>query len=219
MTISGLSFAQLESRLREVPDGPSAILNTPKPYLVLNIIGWAGAGITLLPYALFRIMTPAMWMVTMAQIGFAVLAVAWLPLLVRSYGVLGWTLWRWRSDQVEQLGHDHPHLQGIHVWLGGFPVDILTEHVRTIRLAQRQLSSKLGLLAGGIDRLGILPVLVSLYLFLRNWKDLLNAPLWQIGLGVLLILLYLVTTAGSLMRIRMQLYESLLSDALERKQE
>jgi hypothetical protein len=217
MADTDLSFTELDRRLRETRDGPSGIFDTPKPYRVLNIIGAAGASIALLPFGLMRIMTPAMWMVTMVQIGFAIVLVTWLPTLVRSYGVLGWTLWRWRDDQVSQLDHDHPHYQKILDWLDGFSVEALTEHRRTAQLAQRQVASKIGFLAGGIDRLGILPVLASIYLFLRNWKDVLNTPLWQLGLCVLLVLLYIVTTTASLMRIRLQLYESLLSDALARR--
>lgn len=212
-----LSFKELEAHLREMPDGPSSILDTPKPYLVLNVIGAVGAFIALLPFGLMRVVAPAAWMATMVQIGFAVVLVTWLPTLVRSYGVLGWTLWRWRDDQVSQLDHDHPHYQKILDWLDGFSVEALTEYRRTAQLAQRQVASKIGFLAGGIDRLGILPVLASIYLFMRNWRDLLSTPLWQLALGLLLVLLYVVVTTASLMRIRLQLYESMLSDALARR--
>lgn len=217
MTTSDLSFAQLDTRLREVPDGPSVILNTPKPYRILNYIGWAGAITALLPFVLVRIMTPAMWMITMVQIGFSIMLVAWLPMFARSTSVLGWTLWRWRKDQIEQLDHDHPHFHAIVVWLCGFSAETLAEHRRTAQLAQRQLTAKLGLLAGGVDRLGILPVLAAVFLFLRNWKDPLDMPGWQMMLGVFLVLLYCIVTAATLMRIRLQLYETLLGDALERK--
>lgn len=218
MTTPDLSFTQLDKRLRDIPDGPSGILDTPKPYRILNYIGWAGAATALVPFVLVRLMTPAMWMITMAQVGFAILLVAWLPMLVRSCSVLGWTLWRWREDQVNQLDHDHPHFHEIVVWLSGFPIEALAERRRTAQLAQRQLTAKLGLLAGGVDRLGILPVLAAVYLFLRNWKDLLGMPGWQMMLGLFLVLLYMIITAATLMRIRLQLYDTLLSDALERKE-
>lgn len=213
-----LSFKELEGRLAEIPDGPSGILNTPKPYRVLNIIGGVAAAIALLPpLVLVHIMTPALWMVTVCQIGFAVMLATWLPTMVRSYAVLGWTLWRWRADQVDQLDHDLPHFVAIVDWLSQRPEQTLIEYQRGVRLAHKQVIAKIGLLAGGLDRLGILPVLASVYLLLRNWHDLLNAPTWQIGLGVLLILLYFIITAASLMRIRLQLYETLLDGALDQK--
>lgn len=218
MATPDLSFAQLDARLRDIPDGPSGILDSPKPYRILNYIGWAGAVTALLPFVFVRLMTPAMWMITMAQVGFAILLVAWLPLLVRSYSVLGWTLWRWREDQVKQLDHDHPHFHTIVTWLSGFSFEALAEHRRTTQLAQRQMTAKLGFLAGGVDRLGILPVLAAVYIFLRNWKDLLDMPIWQMMSGLFLVLLYCVITAATLKRIRLQLYEALLSDAIERKE-
>ncbi len=79
------------------------------------------------------------------------------------------------------------------------------------------MSMKLGMFTGGLERLGVLPVLVSVWLFLRNWKDLLDMPAWQLFLGVGLLLFYVVTTVGNLKRIRLQLYESLLAEALAMK--
>ena len=78
MTTPDLSFAQLDTRLRDIPDGPSEMLSTPKPYRILNYIGWAGAVTTIVPFVLVRLMTPAMWMIAVAQVGFAILLVAWL---------------------------------------------------------------------------------------------------------------------------------------------
>jgi hypothetical protein len=119
---------------------------------------------------------------------------------------------------VIQLDHDHAHLQSILRWLATFPADALAERLRTVQLAERQLVAKLGLLAGGADRLGFLPVLVSAYLFFRNWNQPLDVPTWQILLGVFLMLLYLISATGSMMRIRLRLFESMLADSLAKKQ-
>ena len=208
------SFAELQRRISEVPDGPSGILNTPKPYRVLNIIGGVGAIVALLPFVFIKLMTPAMWMVTMLHIGMAIMVVMWLPTMVRGIGLIGWTLWTWKKDMVVQLDHDHPHLQSILRWLATFPTHALEERLRTVQLAERQLVAKLGLLAGGVDRLGMLPVLVSAFLFIRNWKQPLDMPAWQILLAVFLLGLYLISATGSLMRIRLRLFESMLADSL-----
>lgn len=219
MSDAGPSFVELQRRLGEIPDGPSGILQTPKPYRVLNAIGGVGAIAALLPFVLVRLLTPAMWMVTLLQIGMAVMLVAWLPTIVRSVAVIGRTLWRWKTDMVVQLDHDHPHFQAIVHWLASFPADALEERLHTIQVAERQLVAKLGLLAGGVDRLGILPVLVSAYLFFRNWKQPLDVPAWQILLGIFLMMLYVISTTGSLMRIRLRLFESMLADSLLMKQD
>ncbi len=215
LKIGGTS--ELQRRIGEIPNGPSDILDTPKPYRVLNALGGIGAAVALLPMVLIKLMTPAMWMVTMVQIGMAVMLMMWLPYVVRSIAVMGWTMTRWKTDMVTQLDHDHPHLQSIVHWLATFPVGALEERLRTVQLAERQLAAKLGLLAGGVDRLGILPVLVSAYLFIRNWNQLLDLPTWQILLGIFLMVLYLISTTGSLMRIRLRLYESVLADSLALK--
>lgn len=212
------SFAELQRRISEIPDGPSDMLNTPKPYRVLNVIGGVGAIVALLPVVFVKLMTPAPWMVTMMQIGMAIMFMMWLPTFVRSAGVLGWILARWKTDMVIQLDHDHAHLQSILRWLATFPADALAERLRTVQLAERQIAAKLGLLAGGVDRLGFLPVLVSAYLFFRNWNQPLDVAAWQILLGVFLVLLYLISTTGSMMRIRLRLFESMLSDSLAMKQ-
>ena len=52
------SFAELQRRISEIPNGPSDILDTPKPYRVLNVIGGIGAAVALLPMLLIKVMTP-----------------------------------------------------------------------------------------------------------------------------------------------------------------
>jgi len=209
-----LSFAELDRRLRAMPDGPTAILDAPPLYRIANAIGMAAFVFTLVPFVLVRIMAPAMWMVSMAQIGLAIVYLAWLPYIARQCGVMGWTLWRWRQDQVEQLDHDAPHFSAIVAWLRVQSESALVDRQRMVGIAHRQLTAKIGFLAGGLDRLGVLPVLVSAYLFLRNGNDLLDMPVWQIGVAVFLCVLWLITTAATLMRIRLQLYEVLLTEAL-----
>lgn len=212
-----LSFTELDRRLRALPDGPSAILNTPPLYRIANIIGGIAALVSLIPFVLVRFMPPSEWMITWAQLSFSVFLLALLPGIVRSYGVLGWTLWTWRADQVSQLDHDLPQFRTILTWLSEHPATALQEHQRMARIALSRLSAKIGLLTGGLERLGVLPVLVSACLFLRNWDELMDMPHWQLVIGFGLILLYFVTMIANLMRIRLQLYESLLTEALAMK--
>lgn len=216
-TETTLSFTELDRRLRDMPDGPAAILDTPKPYRIANLIGGVVAVLTFVPFVLIQFMPPERWMVVWAQVGFSVFLLALLPGLVRSYGVLGWTLWTWRADQVSQLDHDLPQFRTLLAWLSAQPLHALTEHHRVARLTLAQISVRLGMFTGSLERLGVLPVLVSAWLFLRNWKDLLDMPLWQLLLGVGLMLFYAVMTVGNLKRIRLQLYESLLAEALAMK--
>ena len=212
-----LSFTELERRLRAVPDGPAGILNTPPLYRIANMVGGAGLVVALIPLVLVRLIPAAPWMITMVQIGFSVMVVAWLPVYVRQLWTLVASMWRWRQEQAEQLDHDRPEFEAIMTWLCQQPTDALAECQRMVALAHRQLMAKLGLLAGGLDRLGVLPALVAAYLFLRNVGDILDMPTWELLIAAFLILLWLIIVAATLMRIRLQFYEALLSEALMAK--
>lgn len=212
-----LSFTELERRLRAVPDGPAGILNTPPLYRIANMVGGAGLIVALIPLVLVRLIPAAPWMITMVQIGFSVMVVAWLPVYVRQLWTLVASMWRWRQEQAEQLDHDRPEFEAIMTWLCQQPTDALAECQRMVALAHRQLVAKLGLLAGGLDRLGVLPALVAAYLFLRNVGDILDMPTWELLIAAFLILLWLIIVAATLMRIRLQFYEALLSEALMAK--
>lgn len=212
-----LSFTELDRRLSEIPDGPSGILNTPKSFRIADIVGLVAAVSTLVPFVLVHIMTPGKWMITWAQVSFSLFLLALLPGIVRSYGVLGWTLWTWRADLNSQLDHDLPQFRTLLAWLSERPVTVLEEHQRMARLSLGQMSAKIGMFTGGLERLGVLPVLVSAYLFFRNWHELMDMPYWQLIIGFGLILFYFTMMVANLKRIRLLLYETLLTEALMAK--
>lgn len=209
-----LSFTELDRRFREIPDGPSAILNSPPPFRVANAVGTTACVLTLLTIGLAKVTQAAPWMLTVVQIGFAVMVLAWLPTFVRSCWVLSLTMWQWQKDLVEQLDHDRPEFMAILAWLHQQPESALIECQRMVAVSHRQLIAKIGMLAGGLDRLGILPALAAAYLFLRNTGDILDMPAWQLLIAVFLILLWMIVTMATLMRIRLQLYDALLTEAL-----
>lgn len=209
-----LSFAELDRRLRAIPDGPSGILSSPPLFRVANVVGGIACVLTLVPIGLAKVIPAAPWMLTMVQIAFAVMVVAWLPAFVRNCWVLFLTIWHWREDLVAQLDHDRPQFEAILIWLSQQPMSALHECQRMVVVTHRQLIAKIGLLAGGLDRLGIVPALAAAYLFVLNVGDILDMPAWQLMAAVFLILLWLIITMATLMRIRLQLYESLLTEAL-----
>lgn len=152
-----LTFAELERRLRAVPDGPAGILNTPPLYRIANMVGGVGLVVALIPIVLVRLLPAAPWMVTMVQIGFSVMVVAWLPVYARQLWTLLASMWKWRQEQVEQLDHDRPEFEAIMAWLCQQPADALAECQRMVALTHRLLVAKLGLLAGGLDRSACCP--------------------------------------------------------------
>lgn len=125
-------------------------------------------------------------------------------------------MWRWRDDQVAQLDHGLGQFRSLHTWLRRHPTEIVAEHLRFVQLVQTRLTAKLGFLAGGLDKLGVLPLLVALAIQLNVYADWDKVPLWQVILGLFAAITYLVAFIGSLMRLRLQLYEAVLAEALQR---
>lgn len=212
-----LSFVALDQRLREMPEGPVGVLNTPPLLKVLNAIAFVGAMVGATPYFLIKWLEPTDWMVWMARSGLIVLVAAGLPDFIRNCGVMGLRFWRWRDDQVRQLDHDREYFEYILDWLARFPATELDENERVARLSLTQLMAKIGIISGGLDKLGLLPVIVSAFLFIRQWSNPFAMPAWQAILSVFLVLLYFIATNANLMRIRLQLYHSLLVEAGKRK--
>lgn len=209
-----LSFTELDRRLREVPDGPAGVLDTPTLYRRANYVAAAGAVVMLTPLVAARLTEPAMWMIYWLQIGFSVFFLASMPWLARSYGVLGLSLWRWRREQVRQLDHDLPHFRDLLDWLVRFPSSTLVEHRRVARLVLGQLSPKIGMLGGNQERFAIFPVAASAFLVVRSWDAPQNMPSWQVVLAFGFVIFFFLLVVANLMNIRLQLYEALLSEAI-----
>lgn len=211
----GFSYTELERRLKALPEGPVGVLNTPRPFAIASIIGNFGIILGLLPSLLMTFMTPQMWMVTMAKIGLMVAILGSAPEFIRSLWVIPRDMWRWRNKQVAQLDHDVVQFRDVAVWASRYPEQTLKEHLRFVRRAQTRLASKMGLLAGGVDKFGVAPLLVALGIQLKAFMEWGQTPYWQLLLGLLLAIAYLVAFVAQLMRLRMQLYEYVLDEALE----
>lgn len=219
-TGESLSFDALERRIQALPDGPAAILNTPRPYVVLNLIGTGGMVIGILPFLMIQFLTPQMWMVWMARVGMWIAVLAYAPGLIRSVQVILLEFWRWKPKLVEQSDHDLTQFRELRRWLRKFPGNELEDHHRFAVLSQQRLSAKLGLLQGGFDKLGVLPALLALLFLVANSANLsidklLEVPFWQSGLALVFAITYLVGFLVMLMRLRLQLYELVLADALD----
>lgn len=215
MTALAFSFRALDQRLQETPDGPAAVLNTPLWLLPFNLAGWTGVLLGLLPSALIHFMTPALWMVWMARGGLCLAIAGFAPGFVRGVIILGISFWHWRPEQVRQLDHDLARFRELRGWLSQFPVDSCLEALRFARLNRERLASKLGLIAGGVEKVGVLPIVVAVVLQLKALRvELGDIPLWQVVLAIFFMLTYAVGFMASLMRLRLELYEMVLADSL-----
>lgn len=210
-----LSYTELERRIKALPDGPASVLATPKPFAIAAVVGNIGIVVGLLPSLLITFMAPQIWMVWLAKFGLAVAIAGCAPELIRSVWVVGRTSYRWRLDQVAQLDHDLVQVRALIAWLRRFPTAVLLEHLRFAQHVRTRLSMKVGLLSGGLDKLGIIPVLVALGIQAKAVADWGQTPAWHILIGLFLSITYLVALVGAFMRLRLQLYESVIEQALE----
>jgi len=215
MTGPSFLFADLENRLQEIPEGPASVLNTPRWIFVINIVGWIGVLSGLAPSLLVKVVTPAQWMVWVANVGLWLALVSFAPGFVRNIVVIGYSVFRWRRDQVAQMDHDLVHLHDLRRWLAQFSVSTTTDALRFVRQNQARLTAKVGLFAGAIDKLGVFPGLLAVAIQVKASSAQLGAtPTWQVVLAVFLAGTYLIALLVSLMRLRLQLYEMVLVDSL-----
>lgn len=176
-----------------------------------------GVVVAFVPSLLVKWLDPQPWMLGVARAGLAVVIVGFVPGLVRNVWVLAQEFRHHRAGLIAQFDHDVAHLRNLAAWLAGYPRETLESSLRYARMGHDRLQSRLGTLIGGIDRLGLLPVLVSLFVLLRNWQDLLQLPAWLAMLGLLAPILWLIAWLGAAFSRRLQLYAFLLDEALRMK--
>ncbi|MCI2263555.1 pyridoxamine 5'-phosphate oxidase family protein [Xanthomonas indica] len=212
-TKPSLTFALLEQKIEAMPEGPVSALSSPRWVRVLNTVGWAGIVIGLLPSLLLLWFAPQLWMVTLSRVGL-VLTLAFFPYLLRTVWLVIYEFVNSRQQFVEQFDHDVAQLRRVSQWLLAYPRDVLEDQLRYAKMAQERLVSKLGLLVGGMDKLGLLPLCLSLFVVLRNWRDLLALPAWLSILALFAAILWMISWLGAHFRLRLHLYESVLAAAL-----
>jgi len=212
-----LTFAVLDARIEALPEGPVSALNSPRWISRMMLVGFVGVAVAFMPSLLVKWLAPHAWMVWVARIGLAATIVGLLPGFVRNLWLLIREFHHHRGRFIAQFDHDIAHLKSLANWLAGYPREPLESNLRYARMGHERLHSRLVMLTGGMDRLGLLPVLVSLLVLLRNWQDLLNLPGWLAILGLLAPVLWLIAWTGTEFSRRLHLYAFLLEEALRCK--
>lgn len=212
-TAPPLTFALLEQKIEAMPEGPVSALSAPRWLRALNTVGWAGAMLALLPSLLLVWIAPQHWMVTLSQVGL-VLTVAFVPYFLRTVRLLIYEFFNARRQWILQHDHDVGELRQLAQWLLVYPREELEDQLRYAKMAQERLVAKLGLFVGGVDKLGLLPLCLSLLVVLRNWRDLLALPAWLSVLALFAAFLWMISWLGAQFRLRLHLYESVLAAAI-----
>lgn len=210
-----LTFAALDRCIEALPEGPVAVLNAPRWQRWLDTVGIAGIVMGLLPSVLIELMTPGEWMVWMAYAGLGMTACL-LPGVVRSaYHVLR-SMRRWRPDLVRRLDHDMVAMKALQDWVARHPRPALESHLRFTRHAQARITQKMGFLFGGIDKVGVALLLGALGTQFKAFIDG-SVPWWLALLAIVIAVLSAVGVMAGLMRLRLQLFEAVLDEALSRR--
>lgn len=209
-----LTFAFLDAQIEGIPEGPVATFNTPQWIRPWTFAGVAGAVLGLLPSLLIQWLTPAPWMVWVSKVGLIVMVLGFAPGLVRNVFVLWREFRTHRRGLIAQVDHDVGEFRALASRLAAYPRHELEAQARAARMAYERLGSRLTMLIGGIERLGLLPLLLSLFVVLRNWRDLLALPNWISFFAVMAAILWVIGWAGAEFRRRLQFYSYLLDEAL-----
>jgi hypothetical protein len=212
-----LSFSELEQRIHVLPEGPVTALDPPGWLSIPTAIGVLGMVVGLLPSLLVLYLEPRMWMAYMARTGLWMSLLGLAPFFLHSIYTQARWMRRWRVVQVEQLDHDLEVGHSLHAWLVRHSRDSLEEHLRFVQMAQARMIIKIGFLAGGLDKLGILPLLVALAIQLKSYTGWDKVPQWEVFIGLFAAVTYLISMIATLMRVRLHLYEVILAEALVRK--
>ena len=134
-----------------------------------------------------------------------------------------WGAFRSLKNNTREFAQDtqsaYLHHQRLYAWLQAYPIDELRQLLRFTIRRREQFADRLGLLGGGMERLGALPMLVGLYL---QFKDVQLA--WPLKIqfipflmGGLILALYVIGWWGASWRMRLKLYEHLLTEAIARQ--
>jgi hypothetical protein len=146
-------------------------------------------------------------------ISFAVVAVCVVRRELRSFR-------RPHAEFSRELDQAYGYYRELVDSLSQVPVVELQRRLRYLKARKATLAYRTGLVAGGLERLGVLPILVALYAQFKDWEFGNWASLWAhvhlVG-GLLIwamLLAYLVSWQAIRLRSRLDIYEALLDEAL-----
>jgi len=207
-----LTFAALDAKIEALPESPSDKAIFPKKAKWGFFAVAAGALFGLLCAKLLP--SNAMYTVVLASIGLAI-EIAGAVIVGISQIPKKWpTFANERRDFAKRLDFDLPHHLALVEWLRTFPLDQRETLSEFVSYRHERMAEKLPMLTGSIEKLGALPVVIALYLQFKDmhWPP---HPSWaDIFMIFALVLGYWLSVMQISVRLRLQLYETLLSKAL-----
>ncbi|MFC5525310.1 hypothetical protein ACFPPA_06095 [Rhodanobacter ginsengisoli] len=207
-----LTFAALDARIEALPEYPPDQSILPKKAKWGVTLGAAGALLALLSVKLLP--NHAIYTAVLVAAGLLMEAIGVVLAIVSQIPKRWPTLTRERRDFAEQLDFDLPGHLALLEWLRTFPLDQRKTLCEFVSHRHERMKEKLPMLTGSIEKLGALPIVIALYL---QFKDM-HWPPHPSWLGIFLILAlvlgYWLSVMQISVRLRLQLYETLLGKAL-----
>ncbi|MCL1561757.1 hypothetical protein [Xanthomonas nasturtii] len=122
------------------------------------------------------------------------------------------------ADHADLMEREFHQYQSIVASLRRFPLEQRRRREAFMRDRRSNMHDRLGLFTGGIEKLGFMPVLLALYLQLKDWRlgdwtVLSKITLIQGVLALTLLFAFAMSSHLIRLRIRVQSYEQLLAEA------
>ena len=123
-----------------------------------------------------------------------------------------------RREHAREIEEGYTQYQQLVQQVRAFPLEQRRRRLRYIRDRRTTMHERLGLFTGGMERLGVLPLLVALYLQFKdwrwgNWNTFASVTLVQGLLAFAIFLAYALSWYLINLRVRVQAYELLLAEA------
>lgn len=213
-----LTFKALEERLSALPEFPADTGSPSRLVRGAGIVMALAIASTLIASFLSFTSVPPQLLVKVATAGLRVALVALgVLMLLGIYGIAS-DLRRWTLDQAMRTDHQLEQFMQEVTWLQGYPAATLQVMLDHARYSHTRRAGRIALLAGSIDKLGLLPVAASLFLVLRaGGNPLAMSPLTAI-VGIFLLFFWMICWVATSARGKLQTYEYLLDMALKGKE-
>lgn len=123
-----------------------------------------------------------------------------------------------RREHAREIEESYIHYHQLIQELRAFPLEQRRRRLRYIRDRRATMHERLGLFTGGMERLGVLPLLLALYLQFKDWRlgdwsTFASITLVQGLLAFAILLAYALSWHLISLRARVQAYELLLAEA------
>jgi len=212
MESAKLTFAALDARIEALPEYPSDAAIFPKKAKWGFCAAAIGALFALLCVKLLpgNAVYTAVLVYTGIAVEFAGVVVAAVSQIPKTWP----TFVSERRDTAGRLDFDLPHHLALVEWLRTFPLDQREKLSEFASHRHERMKEKLPMFTGSIEKLGALPIVIALYLQFKDmrWPP---HPSWvEIFLIFALVLGYWLSVLLISIRLRLRLYETLLSKAL-----